>query len=508
MKFFLDHVYKYLALIIIGVSVFLIFVGFADLKLNTADASIYLSIAENIAHHKGFVVSYNLCQCFNTLYHSIWSYYQPIYPIFASLFIDHGGVIQVVKVNIVLFAVNVMLIFYMMQELMPTGFNILFMVFLIFSSNFYLSALYAWTEQLHFFCFIVSFILFFKFKERPGVLFWLGVFNGSLMLLRVAHLYNFVAFLPVLFLGKDHLSLKIKRALSFISGFVLLYGLYQLYCLVTYHTCYPSYARPGASYGHARFDTCIIYDPNKVGMQVSLGPFLSLQHLTYIGQHLRDFHRQLPLLVLPALFYYFLPVTKRVKGGFFELCLLQSIITIVSYSLTFYWLTYSFDSLRYSMIPFVLISMAGWYCLYQGLALSESWGKRIVGVIIFITLISPPLERFINFRENLMMHHPWQRPYSKDLLEGYEWIDKNLPEDILVASNEDQQAYFMHRPFISTPVGQSFTCANLALYNRIYLPDYYLLSSAIADKCFTPIPHSIVFSNKTFRLLKIAKRGR
>ena len=51
----------------------------------------------------------------------------------------------------------------------------------------------------------------------------------------------------------------------------------------------------------------------------------------------------------------------------------------------------------------------------------------------------------------------------KDLQEGYGWIDKNLPKDILVASNEDQQGYFMHRPFISTPVGQSFNCANLAV---------------------------------------------
>ena len=39
----------------------------------------------------------------------------------------------------------------------------------------------------------------------------------------------------------------------------------------------------------------------------------------------------------------------------------------------------------------------------------------------------------------------------------------------------------------------------------IYSPDYYLLSRAVTDKCFTSIPHTAVLSNRTFRIFKVVK---
>ena len=245
------------------------------------------------------------------MYHPIWAYYQPLYPVFSSLFIDHGGIVQVVYVNILIFALNAVLIFYIIQELMPTRFNLLFILFLVFSSNFYLSPLYAWTEQLYFFCFLITFILFLKYKDHPGHLLWLGVLNAVLMLLRVAHIYNFMAYIPVIFIGKDPFRQKLNRALSFAGGFILAYGLYQLFCLLTYHVFYPEYARPGASYGHARFDNGIIYDLNKVGIQVSLGSIFTSQHLSYIGQHLRDFYRQMPIFILACFLLLFSSRTRK-----------------------------------------------------------------------------------------------------------------------------------------------------------------------------------------------------
>ena len=147
---------------------FFYFVDFSYLKLNTADSSIYLSMAENIADHKGFVVSYNLCQSFKTLYHSLLPYYQPLYSIFCSFFINHGGIVKIIQINILLFALNAVSVFYLIQTLMPTRFNVLFIFFLVFSSVFFIPALYPWTEQFHFFCFITTFILFLKLKDFPG----------------------------------------------------------------------------------------------------------------------------------------------------------------------------------------------------------------------------------------------------------------------------------------------------------------------------------------------------
>ena len=499
---------KYFPFGLIFFGILFVFVDYANLKLLTADASIYLNIAENIANRTGFVVSYNLCQCFNTLYHPIWAYYQPLYPIFVSFFINHGGIVQVIKVNILLFALNVVLILYILESLIPSLFNLLFVLFLACSMSFYISALYAWTEQLHFFCFIVTFILFLRFKDRPAHLLWLGILNGIFMLIRVAHLYNFLAYLPVLFIGKDSLRQKLNKVFFFVGGFVLAYGLYQLFCLISYHTLFPEYARPGASYGMARFYSGIAYDPLKVGLQIPLGHFFTLQHFLYIGQHLRDFYNRMPYFLWAAIFYYFLPANKRAEGGIIELCFSQSIFTILGYSFTFYWLTYSFDSLRYSMIPFVLISVVGWYCLYQGLSLSESVGKKLVGLVILLCVfLIPQVDKFIKVREYTFKHSYLENRYYKDLYASYDWINQNLPKEILVASNEDQQAYFLHRPFISLPLGKSYNCINISLYNRIYSPDYYLLSRAITDQCFLTIPHAKIFSNKIFRILKINKTG-
>jgi len=65
----------------------------------------------------------------------------------------------------------------------------------------------------------------------------------------------------------------------------------------------------------------------------------------------------------------------------------------------------------------------------------------------------------------------------------------------------------MHRPYISIPPGKSYNCQNLMLYNKIYSPDYYLLSTNISNDCFNEggLKYSMIFSNGTFRILKIKK---
>ncbi len=493
-----------LVYIAITAGVYFIFADFARLRLNTADASTYLNIAENIASHKGFVTSFNLYQYFTTLYHPIWPYMQFLYPLLCSfVFMLHGGIEQVIKVNILILGINSALVFYIIQRFMPTRFNVLFISFLVFSSNFFISALYPWTEQFYFLCFIITFILFLKYSGSPKGLMWLGFLNAALMLLRAAHLYNFLGFLPVLFIGKDPLSRKFERVLYFAGAFILAYGLYQLFCLMVYHVFYPEYAQPGISYGLARITGGIIYNPDHAGIQILAGPLFSLKSFFCVGEHLRDFCRQMPVLLWPAFFYYFLPAEKRTDGGLVALCFFQSIFTVLGYSVTFYWLPYHFESLRYSLVPYALMGLAGWYCLYQGLSLAGSRWKNLAVGLITVVLLYPQVSKFIAFKADFLQRPLWGIPYYKDLLEAYRWIDKNLPKEILVASDEDQEGYFMHRPFISTPPGASFNCTNLALYNHIYSPDYYLLSSQASDACFTPIVHTTVFSNRSFKLLKI-----
>lgn len=505
MRLILHFVYKNSVYVFVALSVFVIFADFSYLKLNTADASLYLNCAENIANHKGFLVSDNLYQSFKGLYHPLLPYYQFLYSLFISLFINHGGIVQIIQINVLLFALNAALVFYLVQNLTPTRLNVLFIFFLVFSRNFFDSALFAWTEQFYFFFLLTAFVLFLKFKDSRCGLFWLGIFNGVLMLVRVAHFCNFMAFLPVLFLGAKAVRRKISLAFCFAGGFILALGLYQLFCYLAYHTFYPEVPRPAVSYGIARLTGGTIYHAGQVGIQAWM-PLVSLKSFFHIAGHLRGFFHQMPLFLWPALFYFFLPPAKKPTGGLMELCLSQSLLTVLGNAFIFYSLPSAlFESLRYSLIPYVLVSMVGWYCLHQGLLfLGPSKRKWIEGFFLSGLLVFQ-VHQFTAFRSGLFQRPLWAIPYYRDLMEGYRWIDKNLPEEALVASNEDQQSYFMHRPFISTPPGKSFNCANLGLYNDIYSPDYYLMSSGILDKCFTSIPHTKIFSNKTFRLLKVTR---
>ncbi|MDE1920410.1 MAG: hypothetical protein KGJ09_02230 [Candidatus Omnitrophica bacterium] len=496
--------YNFFISCFVCLGIFFIFARLADLKLITADGSFYLSTAENIADHKGFVVDFNIYQAFNTLYHPLWAYCQPLYPVFCSLFIKHGGIATVILVNILFFALNMMLIFYIVQGLMPTLFNLLFISTLVLSLQTFITATYPLTEQFYFFCFMVTFILFLKFKDRRGPLFWLGVLNGVFMLIRVAHLFNFLAYVPVLFLDKGSRLEKFKRASAFAGGFILAYGLYQLFCLWKYHVFYPEYAWPAVNYTLARHYSGLVYELGRVGSLVPQ-PHISLsRHLVYSWRNLLIFLHLMPVFIFPAFFYYFLPIKKRAGGMLMELCYFQAIFTVLGYSATLNGLSMlSFEYYRYSMIPFIFISIAGWYCLYQGLSFLGPRLQKSFVLIVLLILILPLYHKFASYVSMLENRPLAVRLYFKDLREGYGWIAGHLPEKVLVASNEDQQGYFMHRPYISTPVGRSFNCANLAVFNRIYSPNYYFLSREVSDKCFEAIPHSLVFSNRIFRLLKV-----
>jgi hypothetical protein len=161
--------------------------------------------------------------------------------------------------------------------------------------------------------------------------------------------------------------------------------------------------------------------------------------------------------------------------------------------------------LRYSLVPFVLITLAGWFCFYQLFFAGANKGRKLLVVVVLMSLAFFSIVQYGEVRKKLMRHPRTKNPYYINLYGSQRWIDKNLPENILVASNEDQEGYFMHRPFISMPPEKSYSCTNLELFNRIYAPDYYLLSLSVGNDCFARIPHAEVFSNKGFRILKVKK---
>jgi len=500
-NFFSKHFYS----ILIATVVVYIFSGFAYCKLISADASNYLNIAENIVTHKGFVVSYNSALVFNTLYYPIWPYYQFLYPLFCSLFINHGGIVQIVKINVLLFAMNAAIIFSIVQNLIPTRLSVLFVFALIFSINCYLPAIYPWTEHLHFFCFILSFIVFLRYYQHPWPLFWIGLFNGVLMLLRESHIFNVLGYLLFILIGTYPIRKKFSLMLAFLSGFVLLYGAFQWWCWNSYHDFYPQDAKGSMLFLMSNYSKGIVYDVHKVGVQLDLGPFLTLEHLSNVGRHILSFIHQMPLFVVPSLFYFLLPQKKKCAGGLMALCFCQSIVAIVGFSSAYYMLD-SLEARRYVMIPYILMSIVGWYCLIKGLSILESKPKKIILLCLLVILVFPAVKKVINKKNDLLKYPRWEAvAYEKDLFESFKWIDKNLPKEVLIASNERQECFFLHRPFVVTPEMGSFNCENFSRYNKIYAPDYYLLTPSISNECFEPLRHAKLFSNQNFRILRIEK---
>ena len=194
--------------VIVG-GVYLIFVDFSQLKLNTADASTYLNIAENIVSHKGFVVSFDLYQFFTSRYHPLWPFMHPIYPLLCSLvFMVHGGIEQVIKLNIFILGLNTAFIFYIIQTFVPSRLNIFFLACLALSFNFFYSALFPWTEQLHLLFFLISLIVFVKFSHYKRGLVLAGALNGILFLIRVSHVYNILAYVLVICIMREDIRTR------------------------------------------------------------------------------------------------------------------------------------------------------------------------------------------------------------------------------------------------------------------------------------------------------------
>jgi len=496
---------QFLLFSVITVGIYFIFEEFASLKLNTADASTYLNIGENIVSHKGFVVSYNLYQSFTSLYRPIWPYMQSLYPLLCALvFKFHGGLEQVIKVNIFILGLNSALAFYIIQRFIPSRLNVFFLIWLAFSFNFYVSAFFAWTEEFHLFLFLISFVLFLRFPQNPRILGWVGVFNGVLFLVRVAQVYSILAYLLIICVTEDNVQEKLRNILNFSAGILAVVVPFQIFNWVAYHSLYPQYIKPAADYTLARISNLSTYRPGHVGIDNPIGFRFSVENCWYFYQHMMEFYNRIYLFLIPLLAYLSLPHQKK-EGHFFVInCLCQSVFIITFYSYNFSWNT-SIDSLRYSLIPYVLIAMAGWYALYQLFYASQIRWKKLLVVLILINLAFFSVCRYYFIRQYYLDHPRTKNPYYIDLYDSYKWIDQNLSENILVASNEDQEAFLMHRPFISTPPLRSYNCTNLTIYNSIYSPDYYLMSKVISDKCFVSIPHSTIFSNKIFRILKIKK---
>jgi hypothetical protein len=501
----MKSLFKYLpASTIIILGVFWVFKDYAALKILTADASAYLNIAENIITGRGFVISFNLYQSFSSLYYPIWPYIQPLYPLFCSLFIS-GGIERVIQANIVLLGINAALLFCLLQILMPTKWNVIFIVWLIFSFNFFICATLPWTEEFHLALFLISFILFLKYAQNRSVLGWLGFLNGVLMLVRFAHIYHVAAYVAVLALwpgrGKD----KLKNIMYFAGGFMVFFAAYQAFNWIAYHQLYPQYSQAATNYSKARFTHLPVYHEGGIGID---SPWKAIFNPQYFYSHLLSLFQRLSLFAVLILFFPRISAAGRSKEQEFFVfnCVCQTAFVIFGYALSFAWYPPAFfETLRYCLIPFILTALAGWYCLYQLLIKSSHrWVKGVVGACLIGVAVFG-MQKFAKKYQNDMLHPRETDPYYQELFECYRWIDQNLPQDILVASNDDQNGYLMHRPFISTPVGRSFTCENLQRYQHIYAPDYYLLSASVSNECFTAIPSTKVFSTHDFRILKVLK---
>ena len=480
----LDALYIICIIIII---LFLLIPLVGNAILSSPDASCYLDAGRNIFSGKGFVSSYNLYQFWPGKYFPLFPYTQPLYPILAGLFITLWGWKAAVYLNVFLCTVNAVMIYQLLRLYTGRIESFLMTLGVCLSINFYLSALQAWTEQLHLFFLLSAITVFLKYERSHWMI---GVLFGLGCLVRVASAYNAFAFALAIAYLKGFSKESLKFYLFVFFGFVLVLGSYELFCFFKYGFFYPQYSSAAKIHTLASSIPGAFYKES-IPVLNSLPHTMDVRSVfTTFNTHIKDFYMSFGWMkeTLALCLIFAVYEVLRKKHALMTIMLFQGFFVIGLYAFIYYWydqLTQA-DVLRYSLVPFTLLWCAGF------LSISNLIKARVPGpyqravVIVFILMmfyvLSHKIISYVQWRTAFMnvIHSKGFQSQQDKKQEIYDWIKANTPQDCLVASEWDQDGFLFSRPFVSLPKGELSGEKNLSDFLRIYRPDYVFVLAANA----------------------------
>ena len=472
---------KYIELLLI-LSVFLItfFINiyFAKVERMSPDASVYLDVGRNLVSGKGIVSSQNLYQYWKSNYYPFLPYMQPIFPIIAGAIWTFFGLKAVLGFNIMLFALNCVLVYKILRFNNDYLISFLIVIFLGISKNLLWSAIYPWTEQLHLLFLLSIIFIYLRYPSKP---FLIGLLMGFSILIRFAGVYNIFAFAIALFILEGFSKVAFKRYFKMALGFLLIFVSYETFCFFRYKTIYPAYIVAATNYGIAKFYAGAYYKDSFPVLNV---PDLNLGKDVIFSQmkgHFLSFIKVFDnikffIFLTPLLFIFNL---FKKRSALIIIFFLQGACLLILYPWTFR-IGPEIEALRYSLIPYITLIPLGFLLIRDiltGLSLKKRIKKKfyVIFVLVLFGFFYFQVKNYLQFKEQMIAgYQDKYKAYLSYRDNIYEWIRDNTSKDDLIASEFLADPVFFNRPFVSMPVREALTTKNFADFMDVFKPDFVL----------------------------------
>lgn len=465
---------------LIFIIIFFVNIPLSNLELISPDASGYLDMGRNLFSKKGAVISYNLYQFYPGRYYPFLPYMQFGYAIVAGLIWSLFNLKAVIGFNILLLAVNCILI-YKILLIVTAHYTSSFLIalFMGLSRNLVYSSIFPWTEHLHLFLLLLVIFIFLRYDKDyllQGALLAVSCF------IRISGLYNVLAFGIALVVLKGFSKKTLKIYIKLASGFITVFLLYEIFCYIKYGVFYPQYLSASVTYRASEIYPGAFYKkelpilnmpPLKQFAKAVFPKFFFLHILNFIN----TFGFMKFLFILTPL-YAINDSLRRKPTPAVVILFFQGLFVIIGYSLSLWWLP-EIETFRHSLIPFIGFGLIAFLSMKEIFEKILKIKLKVRFPILFVITISVflyvEIKSYLPFRNYWINIYPQQYyTYKRFRDEIYDWVKNNTEKDTLIASNFLQDSFLLQRPFVSLPSGNALTAKNMVDYLNIYKPEYII----------------------------------
>lgn len=481
---------KYIDFLLISVLFLIIFLTnlpLANTELMQPDGSGYLDMGRNLFSSKGAVISYNLNQYWPGKYYPFLPYIQPLYGIIAGLIWLLFGLKAVIGFNILLLAINCVLLYKIIKLYSDSVTSFLIALFIGFSKDIIFPAIAPLTEHLHLFFLLLSIFIYLRYKNTH---FLVGILLAISCLVRASSFYNVLAFVIAIVILKGFSKAALKEYFKLTFGFLIIILSYEMFCYIKYGVFYPEYLVAAKIYRSAEIYSGAFYTdgipvlnmpPLKLGMDVII---VNIRN-NFLG--FIEVFRHIKFVLFLAPLYFIFDLIKR-RTPLLIIFFFQGACVLLGYTLSQTWSPiYEFS--RFSVIPIITLGSIGFLSLKEIVSrfFSKTVEKRfpaIFIIIISIFLYFGIIFLYFGIKDYLLFRNHWRNIYPQEVMayrenrdEVYEWIRTNTSKDALIASDFLADSFLFERPFISLPPGKALIAKNMNDFLKIYRPEYVLTSN-------------------------------
>ena len=469
--------------ILIFLSIIYLNLPLANNELMSHDTSCYLDMGRNFFLRKEAVISYNCYNFWPGKFYPFLPYMPPLYPIVAGFIWYLSNSIKVViAFNIVLLAFNCVLLYKIIRTKLDCLSSFLVVLYISFSHNLIYTAIWPLTEQLHLLFLLLSILIYINNQKTSFIV---GILFALSCLVRVASFFNVIGFLIAITIAKGSFRESMKDYFKFVSGFLIIFLIYEIVCYTKYGSFYPQYPLatknsyastcwPGATYKNSIPALCI--------HMPSLPTTVILSNML---RNLKVFSNELlPIIKFGSvsIILCFIFGFYKKEGLLFFIFLFQGLAVIVGYVVSYYFLSQGFSADSYAIIPLITFACIMFFSMRKiidKLAIGNLRGFSKIAFAVcisaFLALEMPRYKRFMNEYTICRPKSDVTIIFKQKREQVYPWIRENTKENDLIAGNLIADAFLLHRPVVALYAGAYPTEENLRAFLEVYKPTYVLI---------------------------------